>query len=184
MKKIFFTVTLIMTALVSNAQISFDVRVGANVSGIENSDAKMKLGLKAGAGIDYAFTEAFSLRPMLYYTSKGVSEGKSNLGFFPDKTTSLDYIQLPVLAAYHFKITDGFSLVANAGPYAAYLINEKNTDDAVKFNKFDAGVNAGLDFVFRRFVVGVEAEYGLSSLSSNVSKLHNINYSLMIGYKF
>jgi len=59
-----------------------------------------------------------------------------------------------------------------------------NTDDALKFNKFDAGINAGLDFVFQRFLLGVEAKYGLSSLSSNVNKLHNINYSLIIGYKF
>jgi len=184
MEKFFLAVAFTMTALALNAQISFDVRVGANVSGIENSDAKMKLGFKAGAGIDYTLTEAFSLRPMVYYTSKGVSEGKNNLGFFPDKTTALNYIQLPLLASYHFKVMDSFSLVVNVGPYAAYLINEKNADDALKFNKFDAGVNAGLDFVIRRFVVGIEAEYGFSSLSSSVSKLHNINYSLMIGYKF
>jgi opacity protein-like surface antigen len=183
MKKLFFAVVFMMTALASNAQIQWDVRVGTNVSGIENSEAKMKLGLKAGVGIDYAFSDAFSVRPMLFYSSKGVTEGKSNLGFFPDKTMSLGYIELPVLASYHFRLTDNFSLVANAGPYAAYLVSKKNTAD-VKYNTFDAGVNAGLDFVFRRVVLGVEAEYGLSSLSSNVAKLHNINYSLMLGYKF
>ena len=184
MKKIFFAVTFIVTTLVSNAQVSLDVRVGANVSGVENSDTQMKLGLKAGAGIDYSFTEAFSVRPMLYYTSKGFTTGKNNLGFYPDKTISLDYIQLPVLASYHFKITDNFVLTANAGPYAAYLINTKNTDAATKLDKFDMGVNGGIDFVIRRFVVGIDAEYGFSSLSKDVDTLHNINYSLTIGYKF
>ena len=183
MKKIFFVVTLMLTALVSRAQITFDVRVGANVSGIENSDTQMKWGLKAGAGIDCSVAKAFSVRPMVFYTSKGSTVGKNNLGFSPDKTMSLDYIQLPVFASYHFKITNGFMLTANAGPYAAYLINKKSTG-AVKYNKFDAGITAGIDFVFNHFVVGIDAEYGLSSLSSDVDKLHNINYSLAIGFKF
>jgi len=155
MKKIFFAVTFIITALVSNAQVSFDVRAGANVSGIENSNTQMKWGLKVGAGIEYSFTEAFSVRPMVYYTSKGSTEGKNNLGFSPDKIMPLDYIQLPVLASYRFKITDSFSLSVNAGPYAAYLINKKNTEADLKYNKFDAGINSGIDFVFQRFVVGV-----------------------------
>jgi hypothetical protein len=183
MKKLLFVAVFAMTVLVANAQVRWDVRVGANVSGIENSDAKMKLGLKAGVGVEFALSEAFSFRPMLFYSSKGVTEGKSNLGFFPDKTLALNYIELPVLVSYRFRITDGFSLAANAGPYVACLVGKKNTGD-VKYNNFDTGVNAGLDFVFNRFLVGVEAEYGFSSLASNVDKLHNINYSLMVGYKF
>lgn len=184
MKKTLLVAVCIMTALVSKSQIVWDVRVGANVSGIENSDAKMKLGFKTGAGVDYSLSQAFSVRPMLYYTSKGISEGKNNLGFSPDKTMSLNYIQLPMLASYHVPVSDKFGLVVNAGPYVAFLVNKKNTDPAVKYNKTDAGVNAGLDFVFNRIVLGIDAEYGLTSLASNVDKLHNINYSLMVGYKF
>jgi opacity protein-like surface antigen len=160
------------------------VRAGVNVSGIENSEAKMKLGLRVGAGVDYAINGLFSVQPMIYYSSKGISEGGNNLGVNSKESLKLDYLELPVLGSFHFKLSNKCSLAAKAGPYVGYLLNQSPSGTTTKYEKFDFGINAGLDVNINKFVIGAEAQYGFADVSSNIDKLHNINYALMVGYRF
>lgn len=185
MKKMIFVAALMLSVGVANAQLSWTARVGANVSGIENADSQMKLGWKVGAGVDYALSNLFSVRSMLYYSARGSSEGSSTMGFFPDKVLKLGYIELPVLGSFHFPLGKNTSLVANAGPYFAYRITKSPAQTAIDYKKMDVGINAGLDFDIKKFVIGVEAQYGMANLARTAAgNLHNINYSLVFGYKF
>lgn len=185
MKKMILMAVLILSVGAANAQMSWTARVGANVSGIENSDSNMKLGWKIGAGFDYAFTKLFSVRPMLYYTTKGSTNGKSTMGFSPDETLKFGYLEIPVLASFHFPLGKNTALVANAGPYFAYRINQSPKHSAIDYKKFDTGINCGLDFEIKKYVIGVEAAYGFTALAKTTAgNLHNINYSLCFGYKF
>lgn len=182
MKRIIFIALLLLSVTAANAQLSWTTRAGVNLSGIENSDAALKFGWKAGAGLDYSFSKLFSLRPMLYYSTKGSATGKT---FSPDETLRLGYLELPVLASFHFDLGQNLFLVANAGPYFGYRISKSPSQTELKYGKFDAGANAGLDFVNHHFVIGIEAQYGFSKLAAAPSgKLHNINYSLVFGYNF
>lgn len=185
MKKVILMVILSLSSIVASAQISFTARAGANVSGIENSDAQMKIGWKVGAGIDYAFNKWFSVRPMLYYSAKGYTHGKNNLGFSADEVYNLNYLELPLLASFHFGLGTNSSLVANAGPYIGYCISKSSSLSTSGYKKIDAGGCAGLDFIYKQYVIGIEAQYGTSTLAKTVNgNLHNINYSLVLGYKF
>lgn len=185
MKKVIFMAILFLSTITVSAQLSFMARAGVNVSGIENSDSQMKIGWKIGAGADYAFSKLFSVRPMLYYTAKGCSYGKNNLGFSPEEVFKLNYLELPVLASFHFGLGAHASLVASVGPYIGYRISKSPSLAAYDFKKFDAGAGAGLDFIYRRYVIGVEAQYGTSTLAKTTNgNLHNINYSLVLGYNF
>lgn len=185
MKKAILMVVFTLSFITANAQLSFTARAGANVSGIENSDSKMKIGWKVGAGTDYSFSKLFSLRPMLYFTSKGCSYGKNNLGFSPDKVTLLNYMELPLLASFHFGLGSDISLVASAGPYIGYWINKSPLQTEFNYKKIDSGGNVELDFIWKKIVIGVQAQYGISTLSKTPNgNLHNINYSLVLGYNF
>lgn len=185
MKKVILMTALVFCATMAHAQLSWNVKVGANLSGIENSDANLKLGLKVGGGGEFAFSELFSLRSSLYYTTKGASLDGAKFGVFPDDAIKLNYLQLlPVSPTFRFRVTDAFALAVGAGPYVACRLNRAPEGISGKVKTFDAGVNAGLDFEIRRFVIGIEAEYGLVRLSEKANKFHNINYSLMFGYRF
>lgn len=183
MKKIFLVLMITTVAAVANAQVKWDVRVGVNVSQFSEGDAGLKLGLKAGVNAEFEFSELFALRPGLYFSMKGSSEDTKFASDFPSKA-NLSYIELPVLASFRFPVKNNFSLALNAGPYFACRVN-KEPDMLPGVNTFDMGVEAGLDFVFGKFVFGPGVQYGLTEAAKyGTTKLHNINYSLTFGYKF
>lgn len=79
---------------------------------------------------------------------------------------------------------EAIKYAAAAGPYVACRLSKSPSGGVDGIRRIDAGANAGLDFELGRFVIGVEAEYGLVRLSGGADKFHNINYSLMLGYRF
>lgn len=185
MKKVIFMTILLLSTVAASAQLSFTTRAGVNVSGVENSDSQMKIGWKVGAGVDYAFSKLFSVRPMLYYSAKGYSYGKNNLGFSADEVFKLNYLELPILASFHFGLGTNISLVANVGPYIGYRLNKAPSKPALDYKKIDTGGCAGLDFVYKKYLIGIEAQYGTSNLAKATNgNLHNINYSIVLGYNF
>lgn len=184
MKKVILVAILLLSTVAASAQLSFTARAGVNVSGIENADSQMKIGWKAGAGVDYAFSKLFSVRPMLYYTTKGCSYGDNSLGFSADEVFKLNYLELPLLASFHFGLGKDMSLVASVGPYLAYRVNKVPSTE-FDYKKLDTGGCVGLDFVYKKIVIGVEGQYGTSTLAKTMDgSLHNINYSLVLGYNF
>ena len=182
MKKIILALVAIFAVTASYAQVSWDARIGANVSGFSEGSQKMKLAMKAGVNMDYSFSRLFSLRPGLFFSMKGASANDKFQFFSGGDTWNISYIELPVMASFHFPISGNFSLVANGGGYAAVRIsqNDKSIGD---LSAMDAGVDASLDLVFNRFVMGAEVQYGLMDVVKN-TKIHNLNYSLTFGYKF
>ena len=183
MKKILILTLIIAASVPSGAQLQWDARIGANVSQFSEGDAGMKLGLKAGVTAEYAFSDLFALRPGLYFSMKGSSGDTKFAADFPS-AYNLSYIEIPVLASLRFRVTDGFKLALNAGPYFAYRINGK-PEGLVGTKAFDMGAEAGLDFVFGKFAFGPAVQYGLTRTARfGDRKLHNINYSLTFGFRF
>lgn len=122
---------------------------------------------------------------MLYYTAKGYTNGSNSLGFSADETFKLNYLELPLLASFHFELGANTSLVANVGPYFSYCVNKSLSLTALNYKKFDTGGCIGLDFVYTKYVIGVEAQYGMSTLAKTANgNLQHINYSLVLGYNF
>lgn len=183
MKKIFLLLTVIAINSVSFAQISFDIRLGANLSDIPDNGYTAKFGIKTGALANYNFSNNFALKSGFYYSAKGVSDGDNPFDFSPDNQYELKYLEMPILASYYIGISEKFGLAFNAGPSVSYLLNKPSTEfDGIK--SVDFGANMGLDFIFNHhFIVGAEAQYGFPELIKD-SKAHNVTYSVMIGYRF
>ena len=165
------------------AQVSFDARVGANLSGISESGLTMKFGAKAGLGIDYRLSELLALKSGLFFSMKGATDAHTPFDFFPENKKELNYLEIPVLASIRFQFAPKFGIAINAGPSIWYRVSKK-PEGLIEMNPVDIGANAGLDFVFnKKVVIGIESQYGLSELTKE-SKQHIINYSLMFGYRF
>ena len=183
MKKAIILGILLLTAFAANAQLRWDVRVGANVSQFSEGGAGLKLGVQAGVTAEYGFSKLFALRPGVRFSMKGSSDSWAFAAGFP-KAFNLSYLEVPVLASFRFPITQGFALALNAGPSFNFRVN-KAPALLPGVRSFDLGAEAGLDFVFRHLVFGPSAQYGLTNIASvNGEKYHNICYSFTIGYKF
>ena len=177
---------LFLSTAAGFAQWTFDVRAGVNAATFDAGNTRMALGLKAGAGAEYAFSDLFALRPGLFFSMKGASlENARRFEYDGDKIYRSSYLEVPVWASFRFDVARNFRLAVNAGPYAGYRLGGKSKE-LTDVKDFDAGIGAGLDFLIgRRWVIGAEGQYGLMKVAKLANKsLNNINYSLVFGYRF
>ena len=190
MKKVLMMVALALTTLTMSAQeeSKFAVNAGVGFSGIAGNDADgcdNIISFKAGLSYDLGLSESFSVIPGVELVSKGYSEEAI------DGDIRMTYLQIPVFAAFKLNISDDMKLAIKAGPYASYGLfgsdiewdygETTNVFDA--FEKFDAGVIAGVSLEISDFVIGAEYSRGLTKLDSEL-KAYNQTYGLTFGYKF
>ncbi|HEX5003176.1 MAG TPA: porin family protein [Bacteroidia bacterium] len=169
MKKAFILILFVAGILTSaSAQVMHGPVAGVNFANVAGDDAKdnsMITGFHAGWFVNFRLAEKITLQPQATFSVKGTD---FDLG---DKTLPLKfyYIEVPVLARYHF----GNGLHFDLGPYAAFLMsatldgnsefnNEKISDG---YKSTDFGGVAG---------VGYELSNGLGFLLSYHLGLSNI----------
>ena len=227
MKKFFGLVCAAMFAISTSAQVTWNVKAGAglswapiSVSGNEyRMESKSHFVGKLGVGVEVPVTQNFSVMPSLELAFKGAKyDGYSDEKADEADKTNIDltYLQIPVMAAYRFSLSDRLNMTLKAGPYFAYALSGKIKGDEEpidifkneveeynnkryerKGNRFDAGLIAGVDFEYHRFVVGIEYEYGLtnfyefhSSYTEGSTKydtketIKNSAAYITVGYKF
>lgn len=202
MKKIILLVFAFAVTMTASAQITWNVKVGggwAMCTSDIDSDMKGKFVGKIGVGIEKPLTHNFSLMPSLEVALKGTKcsyEPYEDAYYSIDENLSPLYIQIPVLGAYRFNLSDDWNLTFKAGPYFAYGISGKYensyyNDDFDIFSdgdakRFDAGVDVGVDFEYHRFVFGLEYERGFVSFAASDSDASIYNQAVYVtaGYKF
>lgn len=138
----------------ANAQekkVSFGVRAGMNISGINDkytgeldgasasdyeSDFKSRVGFHVGVVMDWQLAGNFYLQPGLYYTTRGGKIDESQEDYKYEEKWRMGYLQLPVLASYRFNISDKVKWHVNAGPYVALGLGGKvkYNDDGDKYD--------------------------------------------------
>ncbi len=112
---------------------SFGIKAGINMSnaagGPEEWDdsIEMKTGITAGAFVNFAINENFSLQPELLYTQKGFKSALIDGIIDVDLKVSLDYFELPLLAKYTFSARNKFRPILFAGPSFAYCFGSTLT---------------------------------------------------------
>lgn len=184
MKRILSLVCVMMLAIAASAQITWNAKGGLGVAtmwGSGNEISKTHIVAKAGVGIEYPLSSNLSLMPSLEFAWKGCK-------LFETGTLDLYYLQVPVVLAYRFNVADAWNITVKAGPYVAYAISDHYKFDSgdsgsIGAKKFDAGLDAGIDFEYHRFVFGVEAEMGFLKLTS-VDYIKNLAFYGTIGWKF
>ena len=194
MKKLVLTMLFGLIALAGYSQARWDVQFGMNFSNMTKADdAKMLPGFKLGLGLDYAFTDIWSLKSGLMFESKGYKVDE-------DKARPI-YMQIPVMAAWKANITDDIKFVVNAGPYFAVGLGGKYKEngggsaklfssDGMDMKRFDLGIQWGIGVeLSERYIVNFTGENGFLTpfdfpSGYNGDKPKNMNFTIGIGYIF
>ena len=104
MKKGLIFVLFALVSIVSYSQISWNAKVGMNMSNFTgDSDTDMRVGFNVGVGMEYQFTDMWSIQPSLMFTQKGAKQDEVKMNPM--------YLEIPVLAAARFAIADNQNIV-------------------------------------------------------------------------
>lgn len=200
MKKYLLTVLLGVFAIAGFSQVKWDARFGMNFSNqTKLDDTKALPGFTMGVGMDYGFTENWSLQSGLMITSKGfkVKEMGEKLTVRPI------YLDIPILAAYKFAISDNAKFVVNVGPYMAIGLggkakehwdggeDEKVFDDkGMDCKRFDLGIQYGIGLELgEHYLVNFTGQNGFITLYDfpdgyDGDKPKNMSFAIGVGYRF
>lgn len=181
-KRILATLVFVLTTgLSANAQNNdgnshFGVKGGLNFSNLysdEVDDNNMLTSFNAGLYFNMPIGDNFAFQPEILYSGKGSELVYNNAFASGTAKFKLSYIEIPVLIKAN--ITKNFNL--QFGPYLAYLLDAKVTNETQNgtfdfennysnddFNKFDAGLSAGVGFDFAAIGIGVRYNYGLTTI--------------------
>ncbi|WP_281310229.1 porin family protein [Flavobacterium flavigenum] len=179
----------------NNVNTEFGIKGGVNMSNFYNEDAddkNMLFGFNAGVYATLPISDFVAIQPEILFTTRG-SELEYNTALASGSTKlKLNYIEVPLLVRVN--LTKNFNI--HAGGYASYLVSSKATGegalefeqdfDTDNFNKFDAGLAAGVGLDFNPISVGLRYNYGLTTFvkdGDNSSDLKNTNFSLYLSYK-
>lgn len=188
MKKFLMTAVLGMFALAGFSQVKWDAKFGMNFSNMTKlDDAKALPGFNLGVGMDYGFSESWSLQSGLMISSKGYKYD----GF---KARPI-YLDIPILAAYKFNISDNTKFVINAGPYLAFGLGGKAKDDNFDLKlfksdegdckRFDLGIQYGIGLELSdRYLINLTGQNGFISPVDGGDDPKNMTFTIGVGYRF
>ena len=182
MKKGLIFVLFVLVSIVSYSQISWSAKAGMNMSNVTKmEDTKMKVGGYLGVGMEYQFTDMWSIQPSLLFSTKGYKEKKEEGDESAGKATPM-YLELPVMAAARFAIADGQNIVVKAGAYFAFGLGGKYKDGDYKVDifkdtkdedgdieneaakRFDLGIGVGVTYEINKFFIDLTGSFGLTKL--------------------
>jgi hypothetical protein len=179
----------------NNVNTEFGVKGGLNMSNLYTDDAddeNVLFGFNAGVYATLPVSDFIAIQPELLFTTRGSELEYNNALAQGNVKLKLNYIELPLLVRVN--ITKNFNV--HAGGYASYMVSAKSTGDGDfefedqydtdDFNKFDAGIAAGVGVDFNPISVGLRYNYGLTTIEKDgddSSDLKNSNLSLYLSYK-
>lgn len=201
MKKFLMTAVLGMFALAGFSQVKWDAKFGMNFSNITKVDNTKALpGFQLGVGMDYGFSESWSLQSGLIISSKGYKYDAEDAHDYSFKARPI-YLDIPILAAYKFNISDNTKFVINAGPYLAFglggkckydeggdykLFKGEDGDDA-EMKRFDLGIQYGIGLELSdRYLINLTGQNGFISPKNydGGKDYKNMTFSIGVGYRF
>lgn len=208
MKKIIFAAAAVFAFGMTNAQETrFGAKAGLNIASISGaSEAKSKIGANVGAFAEIKISDKFAVQPELLFSMQGAkassSESFGAYTFSVEESTSLSYINIPVMAKYF--VTEQLSL--QAGPQLGILVSVENKSDTTSnfpgstpkstsstskdgYNTTDFGLNFGAGYdITEDIFVDFRYNLGLTNLNKNsgtgINDIKNRVISLNFGYKF
>ncbi len=193
MKKFYvLAVFALMTTLSANAQQMFlKPMVGGTLATITDyEDSKMKLGLVAGAEFGYQVMDPLAITAGALVSMQGA--GVKDHGSMTDYSTTLTYLNVPILANY--QIIPGLSVKAGLQPgfllsaKTKYKVNGEKHDVSGTdgYKKVDFSIPLGLSYEISDFVIDARYNLGLTKISDADHSDHsskNSVFMLTVGYK-
>ena len=159
-------------------------KIGMNFATLTKADdSESRIGLVAGAELEYQLSDIFSISGGALYSQQGCewSEDGSTM------TNKLDYINIPVLAnVYVVK-----NLAVKVGLQPAFNVNSKqkaskgdaSAQDALDGTKtFDCSIPVGLSYEYKNFVIDGRYNFGLTKINKHADSKNSV-FQLTLGYK-
>jgi|WetSurMetagenome_2_1015567.scaffolds.fasta_scaffold138161_2 hypothetical protein len=203
MKKMILMVAVLLSSVAIYAQhaigtISLKPEVGVNISNYRGSDSEgseARLGLVAGAELEYQLSPKVSFTGGLLYAMEGSNVESA------DYSLRTEYVNIPLLVNVY--LAKGFAVKAGIQP--AFLTSAKlhgkanglNVDVDFKdaYNSFDFAIPIGASYDINNFVI--DARYNLSLTKATKDNfnfngqsiygsndLYNSVFQITVGYKF
>lgn len=183
---------LILATTESQAQVGVGIRGGLNASNVsfDNSlpNKGERFGFHGGIFADVPIVADFiSVQPELSYSTKGTAFEPLN----ERQTLNMNYADFLLPVAFKLGSID-----LQVGPFASYLLStpdytvfDNRTVVVDAFNKFDAGLTAGLSYNFNKLLVGVRYIQGFIDVTKDNAQLllgngKNAVGQVSLGYKF
>lgn len=159
-----------------SSKLKIGLKGGVNFSNLNADsvdDNNVLTGFNLGVFARLPITQTFAIQPELLYTTKGAELQYNNAFVNGTSTFKLNYLELPVLLVIN--LSENFSV--HGGPYVAYLIDGKATNDAQgtlfdvennlsndDYNKFDSGVALGIGYETNSIGFGARYSYGFQKV--------------------
>ena len=197
MKKLFFAAAVLMCSLTAFAQTkegSFNIlpKAGINISTLSNKDnAEVKVGITAGAEVEYMMTRQLSLSAGAMFSMQGAKSTTVIKGADVKNTMEFDYINVPILANYYILeglavklgIQPGFNIVAKRKRTDGVENETKNLSDlGVDVKKVDISIPIGVSYEFNDFVVDARFNLGLTEVADLVESKNRV-FQITFGYQ-
>ena len=151
---------------------NFRVGAGGNVSQISNYlPGEPHFGLRVSGQVLKNFgNTGFGVLSGLEFTNKGEQWG--------DRGVSLNSLQIPLFASYHFNLNTDNRVYVEAGPYFNYVLSGKSGDKDVfspsrndsSFESQGYGIGVSLGYNYRHLLVRFGYEHSLSPVLKSNAK--------------
>jgi len=170
MKKVLLFIAVTATTIfVSQAQISFGLKAGANLynfSGDDAGNSDSKIGFNIGGLVNIPFSKTFSVQPELVYSTVSSKRSTGSI----DVITNMNYIDIPLMLQYN----DPNGFYAEAGPQISFLTSaevkfKNETEDyyeVYKNTNFSFGIGLGYRFAYG-ISLGARYFYGMSNIADS-----------------
>ena len=194
MKKMILSAIVMVATTSAFAQhavgsLTVQPKVGLNIANMTDSDgADPRIGLVAGAELEYQVSDWFSLAGGAVYSMQGAKASES--GF--SGTLKLDYINIPIVANFYvakglalkFGLQPGFNvsskLSASGGGVSA---STSLSNLGIDIKSFDLSIPVGASYEFNNIVIDARYNVGSTKLVDGEDSRNSV-FQFTIGYKF
>src|SRR3569833_276115 len=176
MKKILLFAMCVGIAFVSQAQVTFGLKGGVNLSNVGGKDAegaKSLIGYHGGIQVGIPLVAGISLQPELLYSAQGSkvpveADGEGDEIITTKANVHMNYLSLPLLVQYRH--ASGFQV--QTGPQLSYLLSAKvkangqseDLKDTFKKTVLAWALGVGYGFADGKIGVNVRYNFGLTKL--------------------
>lgn len=182
MKKFVLAAVMMLSSVATFAQheegsLTIQPRVGVNIANLTKSDdGKVRLGLAAGAELEYQVMDILSVSAGAMYSMQGTKNSSV--------TAKLDYINVPVMANVY--VVKG--LAVKLGLQPGFNINAKQTSPLGTLKipdvkAVDLSIPVGLSYEFKNFVLDGRYNFGLTKVAKDSDNKNSV-FQITAGYKF
>ena len=189
MRKVIIMAVLMLSSVAAFAQrpvgsLTVQPKIGMNFATLTKADdSESRIGLVAGAELEYQLSDIFSISGGALYSQQGCEWSEDG----STRTNKLDYINIPVLAnVYVVK-----NLAVKVGLQPAFNVNSKqkaskgdaSAQDALDGTKtFDCSIPVGLSYEYKNFVIDGRYNFGLTKVSKHADSKNSV-FQITLGYK-